>query len=156
MALEKLGKFLDAGVTCFVDLTEEHELEPYAGILEDEATRRGLRVRYQRLPIPDMGTPSVDRMRHILEVIDEAGQSGETLYLHCWGGVGRTGTVVGCCLIRHGSSAEAALQTVGELFGTMSPEKLWRHPEGSPQRSGQRAFVREWPLHDGAEGGSHG
>ena len=31
------------------------------------------------------------------------------MYLHCWGGVGRTGTVVGCWLVRHGRTGDEAL-----------------------------------------------
>ena len=29
--------------------------------------------------------------------------------MHCWGGVGRTGTTVGCWLVRHGRSGTEAL-----------------------------------------------
>lgn len=30
--------------------------------------------------------------------------AGQTVYVHCYGGIGRTGTVVGCWLVRHGLS----------------------------------------------------
>jgi len=39
--------------------------------------------------------PSAALMRATLDAIYDAIDAGETLYLHCWGGVGRTGTVVG-------------------------------------------------------------
>ena len=32
----------------------------------------------------------------ILDSLDTAIADEHTIYLHCWGGIGRTGTVVGC------------------------------------------------------------
>src|SRR5688572_10383546 len=119
-ARAKLGALLDAGVTCFVDLTEPHELRPYHGILAEEATKRGIRSRHVRLPIVDVSIPSgPERMRAILDTIEQELQAGGTVYVHCWGGVGRTGTVVGCHLVRSGMSGDDALAHVAELFRNM-------------------------------------
>jgi hypothetical protein len=54
----KLQRFLDAGITFFVDLTEPGELKPYRHILEREAQRLGMEVEHRRMAIPDVGTPS--------------------------------------------------------------------------------------------------
>ena len=40
-------------------------------------------------------------MLAVLDAIDIALCEGHGVYIHCWGGVGRTGTVVGCWLKRH-------------------------------------------------------
>lgn len=78
----------------------------------------------------------------------------QTVYVHCWGGVGRTGLVVGCWLVRHGWRGAEALDEVQRLFGTMTPEKVARHPEGSPQTPGQRRMIMGWArldqVHDGS------
>ena len=37
---------------------------------------------------------------------------GRTVYLHCRGGIGRTGTVLGCYLVRQGQTAEEALASI--------------------------------------------
>ena len=37
----------------------------------------------------------------ILDAIDKALEDGKNVYVHCWGGIGRDGTVVGCWLVRH-------------------------------------------------------
>ena len=70
-------------------------------------------------------------------------QQGHTVFVHCWGGIGRTGTVVGCYLVRKGASGDDALEQVSTLYGTMSPEKVRRHPR-SPQTEPQTEFVRGW------------
>ena len=49
-------------------------------------------------------------MASILDAIDAALDGGKTVYVHCWGGVGRTGTVVGCWLVRHGKTGDEALR----------------------------------------------
>ncbi|MBA3406233.1 MAG: dual specificity protein phosphatase family protein [Gemmatimonadaceae bacterium] len=40
--------------------------------------------------------------------------SGHSIYVHCWGGVGRTGTVVGCYIVRHGRTGDDALGEVND------------------------------------------
>ena len=143
-ALQKIRALLAAGVRRFIDLTEEGELLPYLPTLEREAAARGVRVTHRRLPIRDMDVPTAARMTEILDALDEAVAAGEPTYVHCWGGVGRTGTVVACWLVRRGLAGDDALAEVGRLFATTSPGKRRRHPEGSPQTRAQRDFVRAW------------
>ena len=119
-------------------------------MLHELAAERGIAAEYRRLTIPDMGVPPRARMTEILDAIDAACAAGHTVYVHCWGGVGRTGTVVGCHLVRRGRSGEDALSHVSSLFATMSSAKRRRHREGSPQTDEQREFVREWRRHDAA------
>ena len=141
-AADKLRALMGAGIDHFVDLTEPHELAPYAGIAVEEATRLGLWVEHKRYPIRDVQVP---RARHemaaILDAIDAALEEGRTVYVHCWGGVGRTGTVVGCWLVRHGRTGEEALAQVAEWWRGV--EKAWRRPE-SPETAEQFEYVRNW------------
>jgi len=37
------------------------------------------------------------------------------VFVHCWGGVGRTGTVVGCLLVDAGHDGQAALDRITAL-----------------------------------------
>ena len=132
-AFEKLDALLDTGVTLFVDLTEESELLPYANWLESTSHRR--------FPIPDTGTPrSLEQTRDILDSIDDHLSRDGKVYLHCWGGVGRTGTIVGCWLARHGHSGDAALIRLAELWKE-NPKSSWR---GSPENPWQIDYVRNW------------
>jgi len=137
----RMDAFLEAGVTTFLDLTESHELVPYEGILMEEAKLYDINVSYQRLPIRDMRVPSSDTMTTILDAVDKAINDGNCVYVHCWGGIGRTGMVVGCYLVRHGMPNEQALEKVNRLFKTR-PVDLYH--SRSPETDAQVEFVRNW------------
>lgn len=139
-ARRKLRSFLDAGIDFFLDLTEESEgLEPYAPLLQEEAMARDRGVVYRRLPIPDMDTPTTERMREIQQTITAAIEAGRTVYVHCLGGLGRTGTVLGCYLVEHEVSvAEALAEIQRRRRGTKDG---WKK---SPQTPAQVDFVKRW------------
>jgi hypothetical protein len=141
-ARHKLHRFFACGVTFFLDLTEAHELYPYAELLHEEAAAVGKTVAYRRMPIRDVSIPKTKQeMVEILDVIDAAMASGHTVYVHCWGGVGRTGTVVGCYLVRHGSSGQQALRELSRLWQAM--EKSKNRPQ-TPETAEQVRFVCDW------------
>ena len=127
-AREKIRLLRDAGVTFPLDLTEEGEygLLPYSAVLAEgmRAVRKGVR---------DFSCPSDDEIVEILDVIDGELERGSVVYVHCYGGIGRTGTIVGCYLVRHGRSGEEALDFIGEQrAGT--PDGGRRSPETDEQR----------------------
>ena len=142
-ATEKLTALLDAGVTHCIDLTEPDELRPYHPYLSLLAEPRGVTVTHQRLSIPDMEIPTEEHMARILDAIDAALDERHTVYVHCFGGIGRTGTVIGCHFVRRGMSGETALEEVERLYHTMSEEKHSVFPS-SPQTEEQCEFVRLW------------
>ena len=147
-ASEKLAGLLDAGIDCFIDLTEEGEhsnlgrLAPYIGMAEDIAQQSGRIVRWARHRIRDATVPrSREQMSGILDAIDAQLNAGNTVYVHCWGGVGRTGTVIGCWLVRHGRGGQEALDEIAEQWQGI--EKIDRQPR-SPRMEEQRDYVRNW------------
>lgn len=134
------------GVTCFVDLTEEGEgppLHPYAELLRSVAAKRSANVSHVRLAIRDVSVPTPWKMRAILATIGLAIDDGEVVYVHCWGGVGRTGTVLGCLLRETGATGEAALE---QLKGMRSGTQRARRT--SPETHEQRTFVEQWTIPD--------
>ena len=139
--MAKLTRLLEAGITTFVDLTEDGELTPYAPLFEGELSAAATGVRHVRMPIHDLGVPDEADMRRILDFLDAEHAAGGTVYLHCWGGVGRTGTVVGCHLVRRGYAGEEALSQLADLWTSVA--KRDRHPR-SPETEQQRKFVLGW------------
>ena len=91
--------------------------------------------------MPDFGVPSAALMRTTLDTIYDALGAGAIPYLHCWGGIGRTGTVVGCLLREQGFSAVEALAVIERKW--LSMEKRTRHPR-SPETDAQIAFIERW------------
>jgi hypothetical protein len=144
----KLAGLLDCGIRRVINLIPSHEtgrdgapFEPYAPLLQTLAASRGLTVECLRLGYPDGTTPERSHMRDILDIIDASMAAGEAVYVHCWGGHGRTGTTAACYLIRHGQSAEEAIAAI----------KAWRKtlPKNhDPFEGQQEAFVRFWHFNE--------
>jgi hypothetical protein len=143
LGIARVNALLDSGVRHLIDLTAEHEgPAPYVPILFERAAARGVRAFHDRFTIADFDVPPATLMRTTLDVIYSSLAAGETLYLHCWGGVGRTGTVVGCLLREQGFDAAAALAVIERKWLSMA-KRTW-HPN-SPETSGQVAFIERWP-----------
>ncbi len=102
------------GVGVLVSLMERDE---YSDLqipeLFQKAEQQGMAVLY--LPIPDYGVPNAsedDDYRPFIEDIADRIEEGETVIVHCRGGLGRSGMVAASVLVALGHSAEDALGTV--------------------------------------------
>ena len=113
-AARKIQTLLDAGIDSFVNLTEDGEktwggapMVPYD---------RGLAARHARFPIPDTSVIGDAGYDEILGYIRDEIAAGRVVYVHCWGGKGRTGTVVGAWLIaEEGLGYPEVLERMQEL-----------------------------------------
>jgi len=141
LSRRNMAVFLDAAFDIFLDLTCEGELPPYQTFLMEGAAQRGQSIHYQRFPIVDKGLPSVETMTAILAAIDSSLVERRKVYLHCFGGIGRTGTVVGCYLAQHGQPGLEAIRRLQELYATS--EQFTYFP-CAPETDQQVAFVLNW------------
>lgn len=133
VARRRLRSFAEHGVTTFVDLTHPADgLDSYEHLLPPGARR----VSH---PIVDFGTTTIPHLTRILDDVDAALADGGLVYVHCWGGVGRTGLVVGCWLVRHGLDGDDPLRAIGRL--RRNAPDAWA---ASPQTAAQRAIVTSW------------
>lgn len=141
---QKVRGLLSCGIQSVINLMEEGETDhsgrpfsPYMCLFREIALEQGLDFHWFRLPIRDGGVPSRSEMASILDRIDEAIGSVRPVYVHCRGGWGRAGTVVGCWLARHGVSEGH------NILGVI--RRLRRHDptarDLSPETSAQREFV---------------
>lgn len=130
-APEVVAALEHCGITAFVDLTHPSDpLDGYTHLL-----RRARRLAH---PIPDMGTPTAGQVMQILDDIDATRAHCGAVYVHCWGGVGRTGTVIGCWLVRHGLDGGDAVARIAELRSGMASGRP------SPETPAQVTLVRGW------------
>jgi hypothetical protein len=137
----RIDNFLEAGVNTFIDLTHSYERPPYDDILKEQARIYETDWAYHRFSIRDHSIPLRETMVNILNAIDAAIEKKNGVYVHCWGGIGRTGIAVGCWLVRHGMTNEEALARVNQLYRTR-PGNLY-YPR-SPETDEQIQFVLDW------------
>jgi ADP-ribosylglycohydrolase/predicted protein tyrosine phosphatase len=147
----KLEKLVDAGIRQVVNLMEKNERDhagmaftPYEKILAEIAKERNIKTDVRRFPVVDMRCPTPGKMGEILDFIDEQMEDRIPVYVHCWGGIGRTGTVVGCFLIRHGLAHST---NVVEKIRRLRILEERRH-RASPESRLQQKFIENWHHHE--------
>ncbi len=143
----KLTALLNVGVRCIINLMEEYEtdwagnaFETYEETISVLAEERGIELDLLRRSIPDTSITSISQMKEILDRIDQAIEQGKTVYVHCWGGRGRTGTVVGCYLARHGIATGNVALAMIEHLRRNDPTAH----DPSPENEQQRGMVCSW------------
>ena len=138
----KLTALLHAGISDFYDLTEAHELTPYEPLLQTLASKLGIQATYYRFPIRDINVPDAVTLESVLIAIEATVAAARKAAVHCWGGVGRTGTVLGCYLIRAEqlSGAQALARIDQEWQGV---DKIGRKPQ-SPETTAQFQLVERF------------
>ena len=135
----KIAHLLDSGISTFIDLTVQSERPVYEPMLHRERRRRGKRTEYYRFPIIDRNIPNVSVMKDILDLIDQKISDERLVYTHCFRGLGRTGIVVACYLIRHGMTNQEALAYIPHLRKGVAGDF-----RASPETEIQRQFVLNW------------
>jgi protein-tyrosine phosphatase len=114
-ARHKVDVLIDAGVRTFVDLTTPADrLDPYEPVVQAARTARNLDLRHLSFPIPDLGVVDDHDYDTVAAIIEEA-QSRDGVYVHCWGGIGRTGTVIGCVLVDEGHDYDGVVEQLAAL-----------------------------------------
>ncbi len=145
-ARRKIQALLDCGIRQIINLMEvdEHDyygnpFNPYEPIIA-RLTASAAEVTCRRFAIRDMDIPDAQGMCAILDAIDASLEAGHPVYVHCLAGVGRTGTVVGCWLVRHGRASGTSVIDVIQDLRQHDPHAHWP----SPQSAVQRNMVRHW------------
>ena len=97
-------------------------------------------VTVKHFPIVDYSVPPKSLMTQILDEIDEAIKQGKTVYVHCHGGVGRTGMVIGCYFAQHGYPGEMALEKLKHVWDSCPKAAVARSPETREQCD----YILQW------------
>lgn len=136
IAKQKIARMYHFGVRHFIDLTEEGELRPYNHLLPCETT-------YTRFPITDCGAPkSIESVQRLLLRIEELKKMDGYVYVHCWGGVGRTGTIIACYLAQNWDEPDLnkTLEVLRRNF-TKMPKSAYRE---TPETKEQIDFIERF------------
>ena len=146
VALHKLKALLVCGVTHVCSLMERTETDHAGRPFEDYrpawfslARQRGGKAGWMHYPIRDVSVPAVPQMTRTLGALDAVLAGGGVVYLHCWGGRGRTGTVLGCWLARHGE--RDPLTKLRQLTARARQQ----FPQ-VPETRAQQQFVLNWRV----------
>jgi protein-tyrosine phosphatase len=116
-----LAALRDQGVDLLVSALTDRDRRHLGLIAEPEvASAHGL--AYREFPIPDFGVPDRDAL--IMLSHDLAGEvrDGRYTVVHCHGGVGRTGVIVGATLVALGATPDQAMDLMRTARGRRSPE----------------------------------
>lgn len=128
-AKRKIEQMYHFGIRHFIDLTEAGELCPYSHLLPSDTT-------YTRFPIVDHGVPtSIESVHRLLLCIEELEKMDGYVYVHCWDGVGRTGTIVACYQSQYLNKTDLnlTLEVLRRTFSEM-PKSAYRDcPETKEQ-----------------------
>ena len=97
-------------------------------------------VTFDQCPIKDWSVTTDRQIIRILNQIDMCIKYDKPVYVHCWGGKGRTGAVFGCYLARHGfATGYDVLEMINKLRkGTEN------YSEPSPETRNQINMVLNW------------
>lgn len=137
-----VAALLDAGVSTIACLLADHEM-PAELVASYETSALEL-VRY---PIADFGRPaSADSLRIFVDDLLARLRAGQTIYLHCFAGLGRTGTVLACLLKTAGASGDP-VTLVRTIYDG-------RALETDEQQRFARAFVPAPATRPGSAGGA--
>ena len=142
----RLEGLIEHGIDHIVDLMEAREMEwrgkaqwAYADRFISLGKILDKDVHVEQVETQDGWIPSKNRMKKTLDYIDRAILEGGAVYVHCWAGRGRTGTVVGCYLARHGYARDRDILTMIHQLRKHAKDS-WPSPE-NPQ---QCDFVLAW------------
>lgn len=132
---ETAAALREAGVSTIACLLERGGMPPALGQAYAAA---GLELL--AFPIADMGVPeSAAAFRAFLRDLRARVESGESVYLHCFAGLGRTGLALACLLVMAGEPAASAVATVRAAYRREAVET----PE-------QRRFIEAFEAEDPA------
>jgi protein-tyrosine phosphatase len=111
-----------AGVNAVLSLLTPGE-EKDLGLRDEDGEVRKQGMEFTSFPIPDLQIPrSEAKWAEVLEKVTRSLSSGKNVLVHCRQGIGRSGLVAACLLVKKGMSPGAAVESVSAARGLSVPE----------------------------------
>jgi atypical dual specificity phosphatase len=112
------------GITSVVNLLETS----FEDVLRAEKNA-GFKVLHS--PVDDFGAPELEQLKEVVSFINKDVSAGGKVLVHCFAGIGRTGTVLIAYLLNKGMEMSLAIEKVQSLGA-------------SPQSDKQRAVLNKY------------
>ncbi len=118
--LEFLAK---QGIKAIVTLTE-------SSIPENHLQKE--KMEYLHIPIPDFSPPSLAEIEKFIAFAEKMIEQKKAVLVHCYAGIGRTGTMLACYLVKQGMGAQEAILEVrrrrpGSIETSKQEEIIWAY-----------------------------
>ena len=119
---DEIADWKRSGINTVLSLLEPAE-EKDLDLRDEQAEVQRLGLEFLSFAIPDRDVPrSEEKLAQALEKVDRALSNGKNVLVHCRQGVGRSGLVAACLLVRKGMSPGAAVEKISAARGVAVPE----------------------------------
>ena len=119
---DEVREWRDAGIDTVVSLLEpfeENELE----LGEERALCEGFGIEFLSFPIPDRGVPtSLPEAKKLVDELVARLAAGKAVAIHCRVGIGRSGLITACVLVRLGMPFDNVFEVLGRARGLPVPD----------------------------------
>ena len=106
----------------------------------DAAPIREFEFEYLHVPVEDFTAPTAAQIDRVMAFIEGSLEAGHKVLVHCWAGIGRTGTMLACFLVRRGYKPAEAIT------------RLRRQRPGAVEAYGQEYAVYQYARRWAQEG----
>lgn len=125
----------EQGISKIYCLQEEEELDYLAGETAEqrEESLKEFGIEFVHSPIGDFRVPTHEQAHELTDMILKDAREGKSILIHCMGGLGRTGTVAACTLVRYGLKPDEAIAIVRKIRpGTLETDEQVGFVKGFP------------------------
>ena len=101
--METLEFLQEQGISAIVTLTHD---------IPDRDILKQYNMEWLHIPINDFHPPELENIIEFVEFVDRMNAQGKGVVAHCHAGIGRTGTMLACYLVRLGRNPDQAINEV--------------------------------------------
>jgi len=136
---DDIARLRSEGIDTILSLLTTEE-EKNLGLLKEGSVAKTHGITFVSFPIPDMQVPSSrSRVSNVVAAIDSELSAGRNVFIHCRQGIGRTGLIASCLLLKSGWTPQKAMEHLSEARGLPVPEteeqRRWLHDYASRPRA---------------------